>query len=160
MVRRCRSMTANLIAWAEILDALGWCVALRLAARPPFLGPAARRWFAERNVDVSRWKNLVEQWQADERVEVLTKGDDLRVWRSAGTGGSSGANPPAPLTRRETEILSWVQQGKTSPEIAIICGCALRTVENHLARLYRKLGVRRRAQLLFELPDTDRPDLS
>ncbi len=48
------------------------------------------------------------------------------------------------LTEREAEVLYWVAQGKTSPEIAIILGSALKTVKKHLQRVYEKLGVETR----------------
>ncbi len=48
------------------------------------------------------------------------------------------------LTAREAEVLYWVAQGKTSPEIAIILGAALKTVKKHLQRVYEKLGVETR----------------
>ena len=48
------------------------------------------------------------------------------------------------LTEREAEVLYWVAQGKTSPEIAIILGMALKTVKKHLQRIYEKLGVETR----------------
>ena len=49
------------------------------------------------------------------------------------------------LTEREAELLYWVAQGKTLPEIAIILGAALKTVKKHLQRVYGKLGVETRA---------------
>ena len=49
------------------------------------------------------------------------------------------------LTEREAEVLYWVAQGKTSPEIAIILGTAPKTIKKHLERVYRKLGVETRA---------------
>ena len=48
------------------------------------------------------------------------------------------------LTEREAEVLYWVAQGKTSPEISIILGAALKTVKKHLQRVYEKLGVETR----------------
>lgn len=45
------------------------------------------------------------------------------------------------LTQREAEILRWVADGKTNPEIAIILGISARTVQKHLERIYQKLGV-------------------
>jgi hypothetical protein len=36
------------------------------------------------------------------------------------------------LTRREAEVLSWIAQGKTNPEIAILCDISERTVQKHL----------------------------
>ena len=48
------------------------------------------------------------------------------------------------LTRRETEVLAWVAEGKTNPEIAAILGLSPRTVGNHLARIFARLGVETR----------------
>ena len=51
---------------------------------------------------------------------------------------------PLGLTPRETEILFWVAQGKTSPEISIILGLASATVKRHVASILPKLGVETR----------------
>ncbi len=48
------------------------------------------------------------------------------------------------LTEREAEVLYWVAQGKTNPEIALILGTALKTVKKHLQRVFEKLGVETR----------------
>jgi DNA-binding CsgD family transcriptional regulator len=48
------------------------------------------------------------------------------------------------LSRRESEILSWVVQGKTNPEIGTILGISPRTVQKHLERVYSRLGVENR----------------
>jgi DNA-binding CsgD family transcriptional regulator len=48
------------------------------------------------------------------------------------------------LSRREAEVLAWVAEGKTNPEIAAILGLSRRTVGNHLARIYARLGVETR----------------
>ena len=50
----------------------------------------------------------------------------------------------ATLTTREHEILQWVREGKRDPEIAIILGISLRTVNHHMANIRRKLGVETR----------------
>jgi DNA-binding CsgD family transcriptional regulator len=47
----------------------------------------------------------------------------------------------ATLTTREREILHWVRNGKQDPEIAIILGISLRTVNHHMANIRRKLEV-------------------
>ncbi len=59
--------------------------------------------------------------------------------------------PPSPaqlaplgLTPRETEILFWVAQGKTSPEIALILDTALETIKRHVKNFLPKLGVETR----------------
>jgi len=48
------------------------------------------------------------------------------------------------LTQRESEILSWVAQGKTNPEIGTILGISPRMVQKHLERVYSRLGVENR----------------
>lgn len=50
------------------------------------------------------------------------------------------------LTPRECECLDWCSKGKTNWEISRILGLSERTVEHYLARAYRKLGTRDRAQ--------------
>ncbi len=45
------------------------------------------------------------------------------------------------LTAREAEVLYWITEGKTNPEIAIILKTAPETVKKHAANLYAKLGV-------------------
>lgn len=48
------------------------------------------------------------------------------------------------LTPREAEVLFWVAQGKTNPEIATILGIGLTTVKKHLEATFAKLGVENR----------------
>jgi DNA-binding CsgD family transcriptional regulator len=49
------------------------------------------------------------------------------------------------LTRRETEILAWLSQGKTNTEIGLALSISPRTVKKHLEHIYSKLQVRRRS---------------
>jgi len=49
------------------------------------------------------------------------------------------------LTRRETEILAWLSQGKTNTEIGLALSISPRTVKKHLEHIYSKLGVHRRS---------------
>ncbi len=48
------------------------------------------------------------------------------------------------LSPRESEVLSWIVQGKTNPEIGAILGISQRTVHKHLGRIYSRLGVENR----------------
>lgn len=48
------------------------------------------------------------------------------------------------LTPREAEVLIWVAQGKTNPEVAAILGIRPYTVRTHLERVFLKLGVETR----------------
>lgn len=48
------------------------------------------------------------------------------------------------MTPREAEVLSWVAQGKSNPEIGLILGTSSRTVQKHLEHVFQKLGVESR----------------
>jgi DNA-binding CsgD family transcriptional regulator len=48
------------------------------------------------------------------------------------------------LTARRAEVLLWVTQGKTSPEIAMILGLSTSTVNKHLEHIFAHLGVETR----------------
>ena len=45
------------------------------------------------------------------------------------------------LTPREAEVLLWVAQGKSNPEISSILGATENTVKKHLQNMFEKLGV-------------------
>lgn len=48
------------------------------------------------------------------------------------------------LSRRETEVLGWILQGKTNQEIGSILSISPRTVQKHLERIYIRLVVENR----------------
>ena len=58
------------------------------------------------------------------------------------TGMSDG------LTKREQAVLSWLRKGFSNKEIALAIGISPRTVQKHLQRVYRHLGVRTRAEAI------------
>jgi len=57
-----------------------------------------------------------------------------------------GSEVEAALTPREHEILTLVSQGLMTRQIGGRLGISPRTVETHVSKLYRKLGVRTRVQ--------------
>ena len=61
------------------------------------------------------------------------------------------ANLPPPLTRRQHELLRLLAQGHDNRKIAQVTGLSVKTVENHLTRLYRALGVYSRSEALSYL---------
>lgn len=46
-----------------------------------------------------------------------------------------------PVTKRESEVLFWIAQGKTNREIATILSLSHRTVNKHLEQIFPKLNV-------------------
>ena len=59
-----------------------------------------------------------------------------------------GSEVQASLTPREREILTMVSQGLTMQQAGRRLGISPRTVESHVAKLYRKLGVRTRGKAI------------
>lgn len=53
---------------------------------------------------------------------------------------------PAALTERQRELLLCLQEGLDNSAIARRTGLSVKTVENHLTRLYRQLGVQSRLE--------------
>lgn len=109
--------------------------------------------------------DLADWLTAVERSERFTKERGsmqfiARVLSGAEWGGSKmllleefplapAADSPAALlslglTQREAEVLYWIAQGKTSPEIAVILGSAANTVKKHVGNILLKLGVETR----------------
>lgn len=59
--------------------------------------------------------------------------------------------PAAALSARETEVARLVCAGKQNKEIAWIAKLSECTVENHLRRIYQKLGIHNRAALVARM---------
>jgi DNA-binding NarL/FixJ family response regulator len=63
-----------------------------------------------------------------------------------------GTTPPlevSELTRREKEVLSLMCDGADDSTIAKGMGVSRNTLRNHIARIYAKIGVNRRAQAIL-----------
>jgi DNA-binding NarL/FixJ family response regulator len=58
----------------------------------------------------------------------------------------SATAPPAGLTARELEVLTLLTEGLTPDEIAARLFISVRTVGTHIEHIFRKVGVRTRAQ--------------
>ena len=52
------------------------------------------------------------------------------------------------LTPREAEVMELLQSGRSNAEIAQELGVGIETVRSHARRIYRKLGVKTRRELL------------
>jgi len=70
------------------------------------------------------------------------RGHRSRVLNGEGKAGPRGAIPA--LTPRETEVLTWVAQGKTNYETGVILCAATRTICKHVERILFKLSVENR----------------
>jgi LuxR family maltose regulon positive regulatory protein len=63
-----------------------------------------------------------------------------------GAGAAAAPDTPAPLTKREEEVLALIAAGYSNKQIAGELVISLGTVKRHISNIYRKLGVRRRTQ--------------
>ncbi len=61
-----------------------------------------------------------------------------------------GSETRASLTPREMEILVMISRGATMRQVGRALGISPRTVETHVGKLYRKLGVRTRVQAVAQ----------
>ena len=70
----------------------------------------------------------------------------LQQWRASRTEPSTNvAAPRTDLTARELEVLTAMAEGLATKAIALQLGVAIKTVENHKARVFGKLGARNHA---------------
>ena len=58
--------------------------------------------------------------------------------------GNASALVSLGLTRRETEVLTWIAQGKTNHEIGVILSACTGTICKHVQRILVKLSVENR----------------
>lgn len=61
------------------------------------------------------------------------------------------------MTDRQLEILSWVAVGKSNPDIGDILGISGRTVEDHMKKIYGRLGVNSRVQAVVLVKEMGLP---
>ena len=66
------------------------------------------------------------------------------------------AQPIAPLTDREEQVLLTVARGRTNSEIADELHISLNTVKSHLASLMTKLDARNRVEIAMWAYETGR----
>lgn len=89
--------------------------------------------------------------QSGERSTIAYVAD--RVRGVVGVSGTAlGARRQlASLTRREVEVVTAVVDGRTNRDLALAMDVSVRTVEGHLHRVYTKLHVRTKAELLAKV---------
>jgi len=55
------------------------------------------------------------------------------------------------LSKRESEVLSWLQQGMSNKEIALALEVSPRTIQKHLQRIYLHLDVHTRTEAIVRM---------
>jgi DNA-binding CsgD family transcriptional regulator len=86
------------------------------------------------------------------------------LWKGKAEAGLSRTGvrvaEPASLSPTERRIAVMVAEGRTNREVADALFVSAKTVESNLSRVYRKLGVRSRAELTRHITDPGNPSLS
>ncbi|GAA0491981.1 LuxR C-terminal-related transcriptional regulator [Microbacterium aurantiacum] len=126
------------------------CVDLLPSLRRAGLLGVARRIAEDAGVRAGQGRARTQGRIAAADLAALTSADPLRL---PGTGGSVDEMMLSP---REWQIARAAAMRRRSREIAAELGLSVRTVDNHLARVYRKLGVSGRDDLATLL-DADDP---
>jgi DNA-binding NarL/FixJ family response regulator len=88
----------------------------------------------------------IDAWAVRARAELEASGETAR----RGDGGATDQ-----LTPRELQVALVVASGSTNREAGAALYLSPKTVELHLSRIYRKVGVRSRAELASRLATTD-----
>jgi HD-GYP domain-containing protein (c-di-GMP phosphodiesterase class II) len=132
-----RSLPAAALGFGERLLAAADVLAALLAARPhrPALAPVEAR-------DVLRGEVRAQHLDASV-VDALIAALD----GAASLDGSArlGRARPCGLSEREVEVLRLVAVGKSNQEAALLLRISPKTVKNHVANVYAKIGVYSRA---------------
>lgn len=142
--------------------------------RPTYISPRAQQWLSRyfpAPRAQGHLPEMIERWLVTQRLSASREhlpgvrsalvlelnGDRLEIRRIESSDGQdllilelqSQHISPKPLeqlglTPREAEVLFWIAQGKTNPEIGIILGAKPRTVQKHVERILVKLHVENR----------------
>jgi DNA-binding CsgD family transcriptional regulator len=105
--------------------------------------------------------------RAAEAAAEAGRRDRARRWRNRWRELASGCDAPIslapniaaePLTTREQEVALMISEGHTSREVADRLRLSVRTVDNHLAHVFTKLGIVSRAELRDAFTSGDADD--
>lgn len=92
-----------------------------------------------------------EPWADRARVELRAAGGPAAT-TGGGPGTGGGGAGVEELTPQELQVALLAVQGQTNREIGAGLFLSPKTVEHHLSRTFRKLGIRRRSELSVALP--------
>jgi len=82
-----------------------------------------------------------------ELAEQALRALGVRTWRRGAAAEG--------LTEREQEIVRLIAAGATNPEIAQQLFLSLKTVERHVSNVFKKVGVRNRAELASRVAELE-----
>ncbi len=134
----------RILACAKLLEALGWCVAVRLSHDRLWLGENAVHSLKTEVPDT--WSALLRCLESRWSKSPSLDQPGIKIWNNQ---IDRKIEVEENLTKREIEVFGLLRDGKTSPEISQILGCSKRTVEKHVENIYHKRGLRDRASAIL-----------
>ncbi|MEQ1751446.1 MAG: FHA domain-containing protein, partial [Prosthecobacter sp.] len=126
--------------------------------RPPgaahsFLPQAVRVWLQRLSADDQAGSAALELQEVDRRVVVTlcrcNAGRYFLLVREDSEQVATQRLQSLGLTAREAEVMHWVCEGKTNPEIAAILSVTTHTVNRHMEHIFTKLGVDNRQRAIL-----------
>jgi DNA-binding NarL/FixJ family response regulator len=96
---------------------------------------------------------MVRQWWTSERLADAVARACRGPREVGGSSVAAGATAPDPVSPREREVLAAFATGATNPAIAADLGLSPNTVKQHASSIFRKLGVRNRAEAVRRAND-------
>ncbi|MBK8039474.1 MAG: FHA domain-containing protein [Verrucomicrobiaceae bacterium] len=115
--------------------------------------PAAVRQWLERQTAHSRPEGAaLELLEADRRVIVTLcrrrEGRCFLLVREESVQAHAARLQALGLSAREAEVMLWITEGKTNPEIALILAVTVHTVNRHVEHIFKKLDVDNRQRAI------------
>ena len=146
--RRCRLLAAA----DDALDGVARDAITAIEGRSPFEEARTRLVYGER---LRRAGRRIDARRELERARELFAGLGAEAWAERARhelgASASGIRSPGPeldvLTAQELRVARAVAEGKSNRQVAGELFISPRTVEVHLSRVYRKLGITSRVQL-------------
>lgn len=128
-----------------LLENLGWNVAYTSSKSPSsdlVVGPETCRRLSSGTITADA---LSRQLSHRSQTEILVDTGDFIVWSNR----PRSPNLTVELSKRELEVHALIVNGYTPMEISQELGIAKRTVDKHIQRIYKKLGVHSFKELIL-----------
>jgi two-component system, NarL family, response regulator DevR len=111
--------------------------------------------FVHKSIVCSELRHIIRRILRGERVWM---GSDHGVRAREESWNAAELVAPVAMSRREREILGLVLMRMSNEEIAEKLVLARQTVKNHVSRIFQKVGVRSRRELLRKLGENPAPE--
>ena len=116
---------------------------------------ALARLLGERQPEVALSEARLARTAFDRLGAVPDRDVAAEFMRSLGAPTPPGPSALSTLTRRESEVLSLLREGRSNADIAKSLFLSIKTVEHHVARVLTKLGLRSRAEVSAYLANSE-----